>query len=70
MKTRIWTAITVYVLVAMVRKRLGLNLELHTMLQILSLALFEIIPLIQVLAQTAPQFEAPDAAKQLQMFTP
>jgi len=53
-KTRIWTAITVYVLVAMVRKRLGLNLELHTMLQILSLALFEKIPLIQSACANRP----------------
>jgi Domain of unknown function (DUF4372)/Transposase DDE domain len=68
-KTQIWTAIAVYVLVAIVRKRLGLHLELHAMLQILSVSLFEKIPLIQVLAQTAPQFEAPDVAKQLQMFT-
>jgi len=68
-KTQIWTAIAVYVLVAIVRKRLGLHLELHVMLQILSLALFEKIPLIQVLTQTALKPEAPDVAKQLQMFT-
>ena len=68
-KAQIWTAIAVYVLVAIVRKRLGLDLELHAMLQILSLALFEKIPLIQVLTQTARKPEAPDAAKQLQMFT-
>jgi IS4 transposase len=68
-KTQIWTAIAVYVLVAIVRKRLGLDLELHAMLQILSVALFEKIPLIQVLTQTAAQPEVPDVAKQLQMFT-
>jgi hypothetical protein len=44
-KTQIWTAIAVYVLVAIVRKRLGLDLELHTMLQILSVTLFEKTPL-------------------------
>jgi hypothetical protein len=68
-KTQIWTAIAVYVLVAIVRKRLGLDLELHAMLQILSVSLFEKVPLRQVLTQTAPQCEVPDAAKQLQMFT-
>ena len=68
-KTQIWIAVSVYVLVAIVRKRLGLHLELHVMLQILSLALFEKIPLIQVLTQTALKPEAPDVAKQLQMFT-
>ncbi len=68
-KTQIWTAITVYVLVAIVRKRLGLDLELHAMLQILSVALLEKIPLIQALTQTASQCELPQVAKQLQMFT-
>jgi len=68
-KAQIWTAIAVYVLVALVRKRLELDLELHAMLQILSVSLFEKIPLIQVLTQTALKPEAPDVAKQLQMFT-
>ena len=68
-RTQIWTAIAVYVLVAIVRKRLGLDLELHNMLQILSVTLFEKTPLIQVLTQTAAQAEGPDASKQLQMFT-
>jgi uncharacterized protein DUF4372/DDE family transposase len=68
-KTQIWTAIAVYVLAAIVRKRLRLNLELHAMLQILSVSLFEKIPLIQVLTPTTPQPQDPHAAKQLQMFT-
>jgi len=68
-KTQIWTAIAVYVLVAIARKRLGLNSELHTILQILSVSLFEKVPLMQVLTQIAPQSEAPDVANQLQMFT-
>ena len=68
-RTQIWTAIAVYVLVAIVRKRLGLDLELHNMLQILSVTLFEKTPLIQVLTQNASQPEAPHAAKQLQMFS-
>lgn len=68
-KAQIWTAIAVYVLVAIVRKRLGLDLELHAMLQILSVSLFEKTPLIQVLTQTTLKPEALDVAKQLQMFT-
>jgi hypothetical protein len=68
-KTQIWTAIAVYVLVAIVRKRLGLNLELHAMLQILSVSLFEKVPLIQLLAQTAPKSEVLNVPNQLQMFT-
>jgi uncharacterized protein DUF4372/DDE family transposase len=68
-KAQIWTAIAVYVLVAIVRKRLQLDMELHTMLQILSVSLFEKTPLIQVFTQTALNTEAPDVTKQLQMFT-
>ena len=68
-KKQIWTAIAIYVLAAIVRKRLRLDLELHAMLQILSVSLFEKIPLLQVLTQNAATSESPDAAKQLQMFS-
>jgi hypothetical protein len=67
-KTQIWTAIAVYVLVAIVRKRLGLDLELYAMLQILSVSLFEKVPLSQILTQTAARSERPDICNQLQMF--
>ena len=46
MKTQIWNAVAVYVLVAIVKKRLNAPAELYTILQILSLTLFEKIPLI------------------------
>jgi hypothetical protein len=44
-KTQIWIAVSIYVLVAMVKKRLHLDQSLYTILQILSLTLFESIPL-------------------------
>jgi hypothetical protein len=50
-KTQIWIAISVYVLVAILKKRLNLNLDLYTILQILSVTLFENQPLLQVLAE-------------------
>src|SRR5436190_8239576 len=53
-KTQIWIAISVYVLVAIVRKRLGLEPSLYQILQILSLTLFEKEPILQVL-QTSDQ---------------
>jgi hypothetical protein len=68
-KTHIWTASAVYVLVAIVRKRLGLELELYAMLQILSLSLFEKVPLIQILTQTPTLLEPTDTRNQLKMFT-
>lgn len=44
-KTQVWIAVSVYVLVAIIKKELKLDTSLHTLLQILSLALFEKIPL-------------------------
>jgi hypothetical protein len=51
-KTQIWIAISVYVLVAIAKKRLGVEASLYTILQILSLTLFEKIPLDQLLNDT------------------
>jgi len=50
-KTQIWIAVSVYVLVAIVKKRLELDASLYTLLQILSLTLFEKMPILQALAQ-------------------
>ena len=47
-RTQVWIAIAVYVLVALLKKRLKLSLSLHAMLQILSLTLFEKTPLLQM----------------------
>ena len=50
-KTQIWIAISVYVLVAIVKKRMNLNQSLYTILQILSVTLFEKTPILQALSQ-------------------
>ena len=47
-KTQIWIAVSVYVLIAIVKRRLGLNVSLHTFLQILSVTVFEKIELAQI----------------------
>ena len=58
-RTQIWSAIAVYLLVAIVKKRLKLPLNLYTMLQILSLSLFEKNPILQALSRPpAPPFPA------------
>ena len=49
MKTQIWIAITIYVLVAIIKKQLKLEPSLYSLLQILSITLFEKTPLFQVL---------------------
>jgi len=54
-KTQVWIAISVYVLVAIVRKRLNLDLSLYTILQILSISLFEKKPILQALEEPVRQ---------------
>jgi hypothetical protein len=60
-RIQIWSAIAVYLLVAILKKRLPLDSSLYTMLQILSLTLFEKIPISQALAQPSPTTQLPDA---------
>lgn len=48
-KTQLWIAISVYVLIAIIKKRLSVELSSYTILQILSIALFEKVPLVQML---------------------
>ena len=67
-KTQIWTAISVYVLVAIIKKRLELPTELYTILQVLSLTLFEKIPLYQLLTQTDYKTDRRDILNQLNLF--
>jgi Transposase DDE domain/Domain of unknown function (DUF4372) len=67
-KTQVWIAITVYVLVAIVKKRLHLPASLYTLLQILSVTLFEKVPLAQVLAATDETIQASADTNQLNLF--
>lgn len=68
MKSQIWIAVSVYVLVAIVKKRLKLSTTLYEMLQILSLTMFERIPLDQLLAQAALEDADQISDKQLILF--
>jgi transposase len=67
-KTQIWIAVSVYVLVAIVRKHLGLDASLYQILQILSLSLFEKMPILQALQPPDSQPEFPDPGNQLILF--
>ena len=67
-KTQIWTAICVYVLVAIVKKRLAIKSSLYEMLQILSLTLFEKIPILQLFSDIPLQTSPVDADNQLNLF--
>ena len=59
-RTQIWTAIAVYLLVAILKKRLHLAASLYTILQILSLTLFEKMPVSQALSQLPPANNPPN----------
>jgi hypothetical protein len=67
-KTQIWIAVSVYVLVAIVRKRLGLKVSLYQILQIFSVTLFEKTPILQVLQPPDSQDDLLDFANQLNLF--
>jgi hypothetical protein len=64
-KTQIWIAISIYVLVAIVKKRLKLDRSLYSILQILSVSLFEKTPILQVLSAADYEIETPDDDNQL-----
>jgi hypothetical protein len=67
-KTQIWIAICVYVLVAIVRKELRLELSLSQILQILSVNVFEQMPLAQLVTQTQPQTNPSNSPNQLMLW--
>ena len=67
-KTQIWIAISVYVLVAIIRKELNLDLNLYTILQILSVTLFEKVPISQVLMETGYKTDSSDSCNQLMLY--
>ena len=67
-KTQIWIAVSVYVLVAILRKRLGLEASLYQILQILSLTLFEKVPILQALEASDSQENLVTDPNQLILF--
>jgi hypothetical protein len=67
-KTQIWIAVSIYVLVAIVRKRLGLAASLYQILQILSVTIFEKTPILQALQASDSQNDLLDSSNQLILF--
>jgi len=67
-KSQVWIAVATYVLVAIVRKRLHLDLSLHSMLQVLSVTPFEKIPLFQLFSDTAKDEHITRDSKQLNLL--
>jgi hypothetical protein len=67
-KSQIWIALSVYLIVAIIKKRLKLELSLYTILQILSVSLFEKTPIYQALSDVSPSFQQCEIDNQLYLF--
>ena len=67
-KTQVWIAVSAYVLVAILKKRLHLDRSLYTILQILSLSLFEKLPILEVLTKPALENWGANPTNQLNLF--
>lgn len=67
-KSQLWIAVSVYVLVAILKKRLRLSSSLYEILQILSLTMFERTPLDQLLARIPPTQDLLENPNQLILF--
>jgi hypothetical protein len=67
-KVQIWTAVSVYVLVAIIKKRLNLDASLYTLLQVFSVTLFEKIPLNKALFDTKHNLDDDMISNQLNLF--
>ena len=67
-KTQIWIAVCVYVLAAIIKKELALNVSLNTFLQILSVHSFEKIQLVRVFQDIETDFSLSASVNQLKLF--
>jgi hypothetical protein len=67
-KTQIWIAVSIYVLVAIVKKRLALEASLHEILQVLSLTLFEQVPILQAFGDVESRQKSGGIYKQLNLL--
>jgi len=65
---QVWTAISAFVLVAILRKRLRIEMDMYRILQILSLHVFEKVPIYQLLTETKPQIDEDETSNQLTLF--
>jgi hypothetical protein len=67
-RTQVWIAIAVYVLVAIVKKKLHIDLSLHSILQILSVSLFDKTPILEALTRSDDDENNPQSDNQLILF--
>ena len=68
-KTQIWIAVSVYVLVAIIKKRLGLDASLYTLMQVISVTIFEKMPICTALSLEMSQYDTGTENNQLELFS-
>ena len=68
MKTQAWVALSIYVLVAIVKKQLGLDLSLNKIPQILGVTVFEKIPILEGFSNFNDEFTDAETCNQLNLF--
>ena len=66
--SQIWIAVSVYLLVAIIKRRLNLKQELYTILQILSISIFEKVPVNQLFENENYKNKTTDGCNQLKLF--
>ena len=67
-KTQIWIAITIYVLIAIIKKELGLSVSIYQILQVVSVTIFERVPILQALQHEEPGENFGGFSNQLNLF--
>jgi hypothetical protein len=67
-KTQIWIAMSVYLLVAILKKRLGAGASLYRILQVLSVTAFEKMPILQAIDASQQELPIDDSSNQLSLF--
>jgi IS4 transposase len=67
-KTQVWIAIATYLLVAILKKRLGLEASLYQLLQVVSITVFEKTPILRAFQRTASKVEIPHLPNQLTLL--
>src|SRR3989339_904624 len=67
-RTQVWIAVAVYVLLAIIKKELGVERDLHEILEILSASVFQEMPILQAFLKKEPEPESPQSCNQLSLF--
>jgi IS4 transposase len=67
-KTQIWIAVTIYALIAIIKKELGLSVSIYQILQVVSVTVFERVPILQALQHEEPGENLGGFSNQLNLF--